>query len=97
MIEFGTAGIRGPVEETVTPRVALRVGGAVGRFAVEYGSASTPAVVIGRDGRTTGSGLAAAVEAGVSAAGSRPIRVGQLPTPSSRRQPLHLPAGGALA
>ncbi|MFB6293666.1 MAG: phosphomannomutase [Halonotius sp.] len=82
MIEFGTAGIRGPVEETVTPRVALRVGGAVGRFAVEYGSASTPAVVIGRDGRTTGSGLAAAVEAGVSAAGSRPIRVGQLPTPA---------------
>jgi Phosphomannomutase len=82
MIEFGTAGIRGPVEETVTPRVALRVGSAVGRFAVAHGSASTPAVVIGRDGRTTGSGLAAAVEAGVSAAGSRPIRVGQLPTPA---------------
>lgn len=82
MVQFGTAGIRGPVDETVTPSVALRVGNAVGRFAVDTAPASPPAVVIGRDGRTTGTTLASAVEAGVSAAGATPIRCGQLPTPA---------------
>jgi phosphomannomutase len=82
MVQFGTAGIRGPVDETVTPSVALGVGTAVGRFAVEHTSEPSPRVVIGRDGRTTGETLAAAVEAGVSAAGAIPIRVGQLPTPT---------------
>jgi len=82
MVEFGTAGIRGSVTETVTPAVALSVGSAVGHLAVEESTADHPELVIGRDGRLTGPALAAAVEAGVAAAGAIPIRVGTVPTPT---------------
>ncbi|MCU4716693.1 phosphohexomutase domain-containing protein [Halapricum hydrolyticum] len=71
---FGTAGIRGPVKETVTPELALSVGRAVGREA--------ETVVVGRDGRQSGSALAAAVEAGVESAGTRVRRLGTVPTPT---------------
>ncbi|WEL21849.1 phosphomannomutase [Halorhabdus sp. BNX81] len=71
---FGTAGIRGPVSERVTPDLALRVGRAAGDDGAEF--------VVGRDGRTTGMGLAAAVEAGLESAGADVIRVGQIPTPT---------------
>ncbi|QSG14470.1 phosphomannomutase [Halapricum desulfuricans] len=71
---FGTAGIRGSVEETVTPELALSVGRAVGREA--------DTVVVGRDGRQSGVALAAAVEAGLESAGARVVRLGQVPTPA---------------
>jgi phosphomannomutase len=70
---FGTAGIRGPVTE-VTPELALWVGRAVGAEAGE--------VVVARDGRGTGTSLAAAVEAGLTSAGTAVRRAGQLPTPA---------------
>ncbi len=71
---FGTAGIRGPVREEVTPEVALAVGRAAGRDGDEF--------VVGRDGRTTGRGLADAVAAGLASAGADVRRVGQVPTPA---------------
>ncbi|QGX96509.1 phosphomannomutase [Haloplanus rallus] len=71
---FGTAGIRGSVETDVTPELAVAVGRAVGREADE--------VVVGRDGRTTGPGLAAAVEAGALSGGAAVRRVGVVPTPA---------------
>jgi phosphomannomutase len=71
---FGTAGIRGDVRTRVTPAFALRVAAAAGRDGAEF--------VVGRDGRESGSALAAAVEAGLSAAGARVVRVGQVPTPA---------------
>ncbi len=70
---FGTAGIRGPVTE-VTPDRALAVGRAVG---VDGGS-----FVIGRDGRETGSTLAAAVAAGLESTGATVTDVGMVPTPA---------------
>ncbi|SIR60955.1 phosphohexomutase domain-containing protein [Natronorubrum thiooxidans] len=73
MTVFGTAGIRGPVEE-VTPSLALSVGQAVG----EPGET----VVVGRDGRETGPALAAAVEAGLEGAGADVQRLGEVPTPT---------------
>ena len=82
MVTFGTAGIRGSVAETVTPAVALAVGSAVGHLAVAESALPNPEIVIGRDGRLTGPALAAAVEAGVAAAGAIPIRVGTVPTPT---------------
>jgi len=75
-MEFGTAGIRGPVTD-VTPESALAVGRAAGRDAAEAGES----LVVGRDGRTTGESLAAAVAAGATSAGARVERAGQLPTP----------------
>ena len=80
---FGTAGIRGDVRTEVTPTLAVAVGRAVARDARD--EASTPrnaVVVIGRDGRTTGRGLAAAVEAGVLSGGASVRRLGVVPTPA---------------
>jgi phosphomannomutase len=71
---FGTAGIRGDARTSVTPELALSVGRAVGIDAEE--------VIVGRDGRETGTALIAAVEAGVTSAGAQVLRAGQLPTPA---------------
>jgi phosphomannomutase len=76
---FGTAGIRGDVTDRVTPELALRVGRAVGTHARETGDRE---FVIGRDGRTTGTALAAAMEAGLESAGATVHRIGQVPTPA---------------
>jgi len=73
MERFGTAGIRGPVEE-VTPELALAVGQAAG--------ADGDAFVVGRDGRETGPALVNAVVAGLESAGADVDRVGTLPTPA---------------
>jgi phosphomannomutase len=76
---FGTAGIRGDVRERVTPALALQVGRAA---AADARAAGDHEFVVGRDGRTTGSALAAAVEAGLTSGGARVVRVGQVPTPA---------------
>ncbi|MFB6167425.1 MAG: phosphomannomutase [Haloferacaceae archaeon] len=72
---FGTAGIRGGVDR-VRPELAVRVGRAAAR------AADGATFVVGRDGRTTGDGLAAAVTAGLTAGGSAVRRVGVVPTPA---------------
>jgi phosphomannomutase len=77
---FGTAGIRGSAEQRVTPALALAVGRAAGRAALE--DADEARFVVGRDGRTTGPALAAAVEAGLLSAGVEVTRVGVVPTPA---------------
>jgi phosphomannomutase len=71
---FGTAGIRGSVRERVTPELALSIGRAAGQDGEEF--------VVARDGRETGSGLAAATVAGLTSAGASVVRVGMLPTPA---------------
>jgi len=71
---FGTAGIRGDVRTAVTPELALAVGRAAGADGGEF--------VLGRDGRTTGAGLADAMAAGLASAGADVVRVGQVPTPT---------------
>ena len=71
---FGTAGIRGPAREQVTPELALAVGRALARDGDE--------VVVGRDGRTTGAGLAAAMMSGLLSGGADVKRAGVVPTPA---------------
>ncbi|MFD1587603.1 phosphomannomutase [Halorientalis brevis] len=71
---FGTAGIRGAVTETVTPALALAVGQAAAVDDREF--------VVARDGRETGSALAAAIEAGLESGGATVRRAGPLPTPA---------------
>ncbi|MWV64392.1 phosphomannomutase [Halorubrum sp. JWXQ-INN 858] len=87
---FGTAGIRGGVDDRVTPDLALAVGRAVAAEIREPSvettggtpaSEGTPEVVVARDGRVTGPAIAAAMEAGLSSGGVRVRRAGQLPTP----------------
>ncbi|MFW5965586.1 MAG: phosphomannomutase, partial [Halodesulfurarchaeum sp.] len=71
---FGTAGIRGPVETEVTPRLALEVGQAIGAPDREF--------VLGRDGRVTGETISAAMRAGLESAGSTVRKVSVVPTPT---------------
>ncbi len=71
---FGTAGVRGPVRSKVTPSLAVRLG----RAAAEDGSE----FALGRDGRETGDGLAAALSAGLQSGGADVIRMGRVPTPA---------------
>ncbi|MFC5136310.1 MULTISPECIES: phosphomannomutase [Haloferacaceae] len=92
---FGTAGVRGRVEERVTPELALAVGRAVAAEARERGSppvdgngdtaaepSDPPEVVLARDGRVSGPAIAAAAEAGLTSGGAKVLRAGTLPTPA---------------
>ena len=74
MTLFGTAGIRGPVADQVTPALALAVGQAAGE--------PEATVVVGYDGRETSQPLAEAMAAGLASAGATVRRVGQVPTPT---------------
>lgn len=75
-VRFGTDGVRGLANDTLTPEVAL----AVGRAAVTL-SVGRP-VLIGRDTRRSGTMLEAAVAAGVCAAGADAVLLGVVPTPA---------------
>ncbi|WP_066416397.1 phosphomannomutase [Halorubrum aethiopicum] len=86
---FGTAGVRGRVEERVTPELALAVGRAVAAEARELeagagdaGDEVAPEVVLARDGRVSGPAIAAAAEAGLASGGATVSRAGRLPTPA---------------
>jgi phosphomannomutase len=80
---FGTAGIRGDAQRTVTPSLALQVGQAAGADAAER-AADDEAVefVVARDGRVTGEALVAAMVAGLESAGADTFEIGQAATPA---------------
>jgi len=74
---FGTSGIRGPIGETITPRLALRLGRALG--------ADAERVVVGRDVRDSGRMLEHALVAGLQSSGCAVVRVGIESTPTIAR------------
>ena len=73
---FGTAGIRGPYLEKVTPELAYRVGLAVAAYVGQWGSTT-----VGHDVRTTSPLLAQLAAAGLMAGGLDAIYLGIVPTP----------------
>jgi phosphomannomutase/phosphoglucomutase len=73
---FGTNGIRGLVNEDLTPEMAVQVGFAVGTF-FKRGT-----IIIGYDARTSGPMLAKAAVAGLNATGCRVLMAGMAPTPA---------------
>lgn len=80
---FGTDGVRGVANRDVTAELALDVSvaaahvlGASGAFA-----GHRPRAVVGRDPRSSGEFLSAAVVAGLASAGVDVVDVGVLPTP----------------
>ena len=75
-IRFGTDGVRGVANEQITAEVALAIGRATARVF------PSPRIVIGRDTRRSGSMLASAVAAGVSAEGADAVLLGVVPTPA---------------
>jgi len=72
---FGSSGIRGVANETVTPGFCLRVGMAVGTVV------GGERVAVGRDTRATGGMFANAVVSGLQRVGCDVDRLGVLPTP----------------
>lgn len=71
---FGTNGVRGVVGKDMTPDLALKVGAALG-------SMVEGRIAIGRDTRTSGESLSAALKAGLMACGCDVLDVGIIPTP----------------
>ena len=65
-LKFGTDGIRGPVENKITPEACLRIGHATGLVMKELG---WDTVVIGKDTRISGYMLESALQAGFIASG----------------------------
>lgn len=77
---FGTDGVRGKVGESpITPDFVMRLGWAAGKVLAQQGSKK---VLIGKDTRISGYMLEAALEAGLSAAGLKPVLLGPMPTPA---------------
>ncbi|WP_069163692.1 phosphoglucosamine mutase [Nocardia altamirensis] len=77
---FGTDGIRGLANESLSPELALRVSGAAAQI-LSRGK-KRPLAVVGRDPRASGEMLEAAVTAGLTATGVNVLQVGVLPTPA---------------
>lgn len=86
---FGTDGVRGRANDTLTPELSLALASAaVSVLSHSDGSAAGgdehghPRVVVGRDPRASGELLEAAICAGLAASGADVIRVGVVPTPA---------------
>lgn len=83
---FGTDGVRGRVGELpITPDLVMRLGYASGLVLVQHEQllkGDRPAVLIGKDTRSSGYMLEAALEAGFSAAGVDVVLAGPMPTPA---------------
>jgi phosphoglucosamine mutase len=88
---FGTDGIRGRVGQVVTPALALQVGFWCGRVLPAAGP-----VLIGMDSRCSGAMLAAALTAGLTAAGREVWTIGLCPTPAVPGAIRRLGAAGGL-
>lgn len=88
---FGTDGVRGPFGgPVINEEFAARLARAA---VVACGFSAGATVLIGRDTRSSGGALEAAVARGVRAAGARPILLGVLPTPAVARAVQTLGAG----
>jgi len=76
---FRAYDIRGVVGESLTVEGVERIGRAIGTAALERGEQG---IVVGRDGRLSGSDLAAALRHGLQQTGLNVIDVGVVPTPA---------------
>jgi phosphoglucosamine mutase len=87
---FGTDGVRGLANESLTAELALdlsvaaaHVLGEAGAFSVAAREGHRPCAVVARDPRISGQFLEAAVVAGLASAGVDVLLVGVLPTPGA--------------
>jgi len=80
---FGTDGVRGMANKTLTPEMAFNIGKA-GAYVLGKGRAKgegKPKIVIGKDTRISGDMLEAALTAGICSMGIDVLKVGVVPTP----------------
>ncbi len=78
---FGTDGVRGEANTSLTPELAYRLGRAATLY---FGKESEgkPLIIIGRDTRISGEMFEAALTAGITSAGGRAMLAGIIPTPA---------------
>ena len=77
---FGTDGVRGVVNEFLTPELAYHLGRAAG---THFGKKKDhPTFLIGRDTRISGSMLESALAAGICSVGGNVVIAGVIPTPA---------------
>jgi phosphoglucosamine mutase len=86
---FGTDGVRGVAGLDLTARLAMDLAGAAadtlaqaGAFAAAQAAGRRPLALVGRDSRSSGEFLEAAVVAGLAGAGVDVLRLGVIPTPA---------------
>lgn len=79
---FGTDGVRGVANESLTPQLALKIGQAAAMVLIKECKSSKPTVLIGKDTRASGDMLEAALTAGLTAVGCNVLSVGIVPTPA---------------
>ncbi|MBZ8176762.1 phosphoglucosamine mutase [Corynebacterium poyangense] len=81
---FGTDGVRGLANKTLTASLALKLGAAAAEVLTRevHSSKRRPVAIVGRDPRVSGEMLAAALAAGMASRGVDVLRVGVLPTPA---------------
>lgn len=77
---FGTDGVRGVANQTLTPEIAFGLGRAAGAY-FKKGTSGRSRVIIGRDTRLSGEMLEAALAAGITSVGVDVVRLGIIPTP----------------
>ncbi len=90
---ISVSGMRGLVGTDLTPERVARHAAALGAWAAANGR---PAVVLGRDARTSGPMFARAAAAGLMSVGARVIDVGVAPTPTVQLAVEHHHAGAGL-
>lgn len=77
---FGTDGVRGVVNKSLTPELAYHLGRAVAAYFGE--KKERPRFLIGRDTRISGSMLENAIAAGINSVGGDAVIAGVVPTPA---------------
>ena len=90
---FKAYDIRGVVGRSLTPGITEQIGRAIGSEAVSRGQ---QAIAIGRDGRLSGSELAAALAEGIRAAGVDVVDLGLVTTPMCYFAAQHLGTNSAV-
>ena len=76
---FGTDGVRGEANATLTPELAYRLGRAATLY---FGKEKQPVILIGRDTRISGQLFEASLAAGICSAGGVAVIIGIIPTPA---------------
>lgn len=79
---FGTDGVRGIANESLTPELALQIGRAAAMVLIKESKSEKPTVLIGKDTRASGDMLEAALTAGFTSVGCNVLSVGVVPTPA---------------
>jgi len=92
---FGTDGVRGVANQSLTPEMALGLGQAAGAYFLKQ-HGGRPQIIIGKDTRISGDMLEAALAAGLASVGVDVLRLGVIPTPGVAFLCRHLKAAAGV-